>query len=174
MAVKVWVRWTEGKSGMVGIKPPVMWIGGCEGCDHTTQYWSWGASLGHMLEHQWIGCEGEKKRARDRRAKYAASQARLSCGGRAHGIMGEERAGSVVRYTEMPSSVPDVSRPISQANTGQATLERMVNDALCPICEKRPANSSNRTDARGRKWCDECQNEFDSIDWEEVQNGSTS
>jgi len=106
-----------------------MWVGKCSGCGRTTQYWSWGAALGQMLEHQWIGCEGDKVRAEHRRAKYAKlesdrntqAQARLSCGGRTHGLMGEDR-GDSVRRDDVPKYVsPRDTVAALQASPGQAT-----------------------------------------------------
>lgn len=40
--------------------------------------------------------------------------------------------------------------------------------SLCPICRKRPQDSSTRIDAKGEHWCKECLDEFDSIDWDEI------
>jgi hypothetical protein len=34
------------------IRTYMMWKGKCS-CGETTQYWSWGATLGVMLEHYW-------------------------------------------------------------------------------------------------------------------------
>lgn len=38
----------------------------------------------------------------------------------------------------------------------------------CPICQDRPADLAQRTDARGRHWCAPCIAEHDSIDWDAV------
>lgn len=38
----------------------------------------------------------------------------------------------------------------------------------CPICRERPANPNNRIDIHGKRWCNECQDEFDSIDWDAI------
>lgn len=118
---KISVRWEMAPTGYA---PRPMWVGRCAGCNKTTQYWSWGAALGHMLEHQWIGCEGDERRGADRRAKYAASKAQLSCGGRTHGIMGEDQR-PVARRTDMPADVSTVSRePSLQGDSGQAPKRR--------------------------------------------------
>jgi hypothetical protein len=115
---KISVRWeTPPNSGPIWKDSPdhKMWVGRCAGCDHTTQYWSWGATYGHMLEHRWIGCKGDKRRGTARQAKFTKlrddpateSEARLSCGGRTHSIMGDE-GGGTVRRADLPSDVSDV------------------------------------------------------------------
>ena len=39
---------------------------------------------------------------------------------------------------------------------------------VCPICGKEfEAYTRMRKDAKGEYWCKECQDDFDSIDWEE-------
>jgi hypothetical protein len=101
---KVSVRWEKPPKTKWPSLDHKMWVGRCAGCGDTTQYWSWGAALGHMLEHQWIGCEADERRAADRRRKYNRTEARLSCGGRTHGIMGEDR-GDTVRRTDVPKYV---------------------------------------------------------------------
>lgn len=104
---KVSVRWEKPPKTKWPSLDHKMWVGRCAGCGDTTQYWSWGAALGHMLEHQWIGCEGDERRAADRRAKYNRvdpAEARLSCGGRTHAIMGDS-GGSTERSDEMPKYV---------------------------------------------------------------------
>jgi hypothetical protein len=102
--------------------PRNMWVGVCMDCSMDTQYWSWGATMGHMLEHRWIGCEGEIRRNADRRRKYnrvEPTEARLSCGGRTHGVMGEDR-GSTVRRADLPAQVSRFRvEPIQEASTRQ-------------------------------------------------------
>jgi hypothetical protein len=48
------------------------------------------------------------------------------------------------------------------------TKVMIVVDSTCPMCHIRPADPATRADYRGRRWCQECQGEFDSIDWYEV------
>ncbi len=115
MNPKVSIRWETPPKTSSTYADHKMWVGKCAGCAHSTQYWSWGATYGHMLEHRWIGCEGDKRRAEARRAKYAKlrddpateSQARLSCGWGTHSIMGDE-GGDTVRRADLPSDVSDV------------------------------------------------------------------
>ena len=40
-------------------------------------------------------------------------------------------------------------------------------DPLCPICRERSRDTSTRS-PKGEHWCMPCQDEFDSIDWEDV------
>lgn len=117
MNPKVSIRWETPPKTSSTYADHKMWVGKCAGCAHTTQYWSWGATYGHMLEHRWIGCEGDKRRGADRKAKFdrlrgdpsTESQARLSCGGRTHSIMGDE-GGSTVRRADLPSELPSRER----------------------------------------------------------------
>lgn len=110
---KVSVRWEVPPKTKWPHPDHKMWVGKCAGCDHTTQYWSWGAAYGHMLEHRWIGCKGDRRRGADRRRKYERDETRLSCGGRTHSIMGDQ-GGDTVRRADLPSDVPSVSAGSTQ------------------------------------------------------------
>lgn len=37
--------------------------------------------------------------------------------------------------------------------------------SLCPMCKVRPRDPVTRTDYQGKHWCQECQDEHDSVDW---------
>lgn len=51
-------------------------------------------------------------------------------------------------------------------NTTGASTDRNPPEPICPICEE-PASTETRLDSRGRHWCVKCQDDFDSVDWEE-------
>ena len=62
---------------------------------------------------------------------------------------------------------------IQSAAVCVAWLERLFTPdkepaPLCPVCRARPASRATRKDATGQRWCQECQNDFDDIDWCEV------
>ncbi|UDL16742.1 DNA binding protein [Arthrobacter phage Atuin] len=42
----------------------------------------------------------------------------------------------------------------------------MTETPPCPICHERPSSTETRKDARGRHWCVQCLDEFDSVDWD--------
>jgi len=123
---KVSIRWETPTKPSPTYPDHKMWVGKCAGCAHTTQYWSWGATYGHMLEHRWIGCEGDKRRGTARQAKFTKlrddpateSQARLSCGGGTHSIMGDT-GGDTVRRAVVPSDVPSISARSTQEARNQ-------------------------------------------------------
>lgn len=134
---KVSVRWEKPPKTSVTYADHKMWVGRCMGCSYTTQYWSWGAVYGHMIEHRWIGCEGERKRGKARRDKFTrlredperASEARLSCGGGTHAIMGDE-GGNTVRRADLPSDVPSV--PEQPVQEGGQVKHAKVNPPTYP------------------------------------------
>jgi hypothetical protein len=122
---KVSIRWETPPNTSPTYADHKMCVGRCAGCSHTTQYWSWGATYGHMLEHRWIGCEGDRRRGTARQAKFTrlrddperASEARLSCGGRTHAIMGDEGR-DTVRRADLPADVPSVPEQPAQEGGG--------------------------------------------------------
>lgn len=41
---------------------------------------------------------------------------------------------------------------------------------ICPMCDQSIDVVGERKDSRGRLWCKQCLEQFDSIDWEERNN----
>lgn len=55
-----------------------------------------------------------------------------------------------------------VKRLEAAFKVAQAIIE---SDEACPQCHLRRADVKTRRDCQGRHWCQECQDEFDSVDW---------
>ena len=44
-------------------------------------------------------------------------------------------------------------------------MRKPSRQILCPCCNERPRDSATRNGPTGH-WCMQCQDEFDSIDWD--------
>jgi len=50
-------------------------------------------------------------------------------------------------------------------NSGGQLMRKPSRQILCPCCNERPRDSATRNGPTGH-WCMQCQDEFDSIDWD--------